>query len=558
LASVAKKCPETQVALEAILNDYPATGLARPEIESFAGKRIEIVNRPVCWLRVFICLVAVFASQTQFRRAMADESSLFEPGLARIDIDDLKRHVATLASDSLEGREAGSRGGKAASAYLRSVLRSLRESHRLPLEMTQEFGRDYQNLLVVIPGSDPALQHEVVVVGAHFDHVGFGKASNSRGPIGHIHNGADDNASGTSALLELIEAFSSLERRPARSLLFAFWDAEETGLLGSKHWVTHPTIPLSEIRFVLNMDMLGRLREGRVITVGWRSAPGLRSLLALNNPRNKLLLAFQPTVIADSDHHPFYAAGIPVIHLDTDKHDDYHRPSDDPDKINLEGLRQMTEFSYRIVFEAANRPDFPRFRQDVRTEAPPTWLIPRDAISSPIRLGVNWDPEQLRRNVVAISQVNQNSPAAIAGLRAGDRILQFGPWQNGTFEDLKTTIQVVKNPVIIRIERPGSESPIEITANLQGNPVRLGAGWIEDSSLPNCVVVTHIVAESPADRAGIASGDVIMELGGRAITNSEELRQRILVETGPFRFRVERQGRIREVTVDPLDGSPPR
>ena len=113
----------------------------------------------------------------------------------------------TLASDAFEGRQAGSRGGKAAAAYLRSELKALRESHLLPREQTQEFGAEYQNLLVLLPGSDDKLSREVIVVGAHYDHVGYGNSSNSRGPIGKIHNGADDNASGTSALLEMIEAF---------------------------------------------------------------------------------------------------------------------------------------------------------------------------------------------------------------------------------------------------------------------------------------------------------------------------------------------------------------
>ena len=515
-----------------------------------------MVNRDLCCLHFWMILFAGWTSlaiELPNRRVVAEETVSRESGLSQIDIEDLRRHVATLASDSLEGREAGARGGKAASAYLRSVLKKLRESHPFPDETTQDFGRDYQNLLVFFPGSDPSLQREVVVIGAHYDHVGFGKASNSRGPIGHIHNGADDNASGTAALLELIEAFASLQTRPARSLMFAFWDAEEAGLLGSKHWVTHPTVPLSEIRLTLNLDMLGRLREGRVITIGWRTAPGLRALLASNNPGNQLMLAYQPKILADSDHHSFYSAGIPVIHLDTDKHDDYHRPSDDPDKVNFEGLRQLTEFAYRVVADASNRADFPRFRQDVRTEATPKWMNPREPIGSPIRLGVTWEPEPLRRKIMVISQVSQNSPAAVAGLRSGDRVLEFGPWHQGSFEDLKTTIQVARNPVLIRVERPGVESPMELTANLVGTPVRLGAGWIDDPALPGCVVITHVVTDSPADRAGIVAGDVIMQLGGRSIVSSEDLRQRILVEEGPFRIQVETQGRIRDVVVDPFD-----
>lgn len=476
---------------------------------------------------------------------------------SRIDEEDLKRHVNTLASDAFEGREAGGRGSKAAIAYLRSILKSIRDKYSLPQEATQEFGRDYQNLLVLIPGSDESLKREIIIVGAHYDHVGYGKPSNSQGPLGQIHNGADDNASGTAAVLELIETFASRKKSCPRSILFAFWDAEEVGLLGSKHWVSHPTVPLSEVRFVLNLDMLGRLREGKTITVGWRSAPGLRERLASHNTEHELELAFQPRVIADSDHHPFYAAGIPIIHLDTDKHDDYHRPSDDPDRLNWQGLKQLTEFSCRVIADAATRTDWPRFRRDALSEPSPTWVTSKPPVSPPLRLGVTWDPELGRKNIIAVSQVSPSSPASQAGIQPGDRIVRFGPWQNGSLEDLRTTLQVIKNPVIVHLDRPGKTTPVEAQVHLLGSPVRLGAGWIEDAAIPNCVAITHVVAESPADRAGISAGDVIMQMSGKPIGSSEELKKRIVAEPGPFLFQIERQGKIRQVTVEVFNESVP-
>lgn len=490
--------------------------------------------------------------------AAAEDLSAFDKGLLKIDETDLRKHVNALASDALEGRQVGTRGGKAAAAYLRTVLKSIRDSGRLPQEETQEFGHEYQNLLIRLPGSDDRLRNETVIVGAHYDHVGFGNPSNSQGPFGQIHNGADDNASGTSAVLELIEAFSSLPVAPARSILFAFWDGEEAGLLGSKHWVSHPTIPLENVRVVLNLDMLGRLRNGRVTTMGWRSAPGLRKILATHNEPNDLLLLFQPRVIADSDHYPFYSSRIPSIHLDTEKHDDYHRPSDDADKINWPGLQRMSEYAYRLVSDFAARPELPEFRREALRELPPAWMTSKEYDEPPIRLGVSWDEDEVKRNNHVITQIFADSPAANAGLKVGDRIIRLGPWENGSFSDLKTTLQIVKNPVSIRVQRPGTSAPVDLSATLWGTPVRLGGGWVEDSALPDCVVMTHVIKESPAERAGLAAGDIIMQMGGKPITSTEEMRLRVVEEPGPFIFRVERHGRIREVKVDLFDRPSPK
>lgn len=501
---------------------------------------------------IALLLFSVAGLASRFDAVVAGEAVLEEPvnkGLVKIDLADLKRHIGTLASDALEGREAGSRGSKAALAYLRSELKSIRQAGRLPTEQTQEFGRDYQNLLLVVPGTDERLKNEVVIVGAHYDHVGYGNASNSHGPFGQIHNGADDNASGTSALLEVVQAFASLDAAPARTMMFAFWDAEEVGLLGSKHWVASPTLPLKDVRFVLNLDMLGRLREGRVVTLGWRSAPGLRSMLASQNAGNQLRLAFQPRVTADSDHYPFYSHRIPVIHLDTDKHDDYHRPSDDPDRIVWDGLLTLTKFAYRVALEAANRPELPGFRNEAFSEQPPSWMARQNPVIPQVRFGVNWDSEMAKQNIARIANITADSPAARAGLQIGDRVIRVGPWEGGSIDDLRTTLQIVKNPVEVRVIRNGAETPLELSVNFWGTPIRLGAGWIEDPTLPNCVVLTHVVMDSPADRAGLAAGDIIMALNGEPVVSSEQLRTRVTQENSPFQIRFERLGQIREVTI---------
>ncbi|TXT22299.1 MAG: peptidase M28, partial [Planctomycetota bacterium] len=196
---------------------------------------------------------------------LADEPNSVESSVSAaiesIRVEDLKVHIGTLASDTLQGREGGSAGGHAASAYL---VQQLRRQGVTPAaaeqQFVQEFAGGMRNILASVPGRDERLRDEIVIVCAHFDHVGFGTPRNSRGPIGYIHNGADDNASGVASLLEVVEAVRSLPQPPRRTLLFAFWDGEEKGLLGSKHWIASPTRPLKQVKLVINSDMIGRLR----------------------------------------------------------------------------------------------------------------------------------------------------------------------------------------------------------------------------------------------------------------------------------------------------------
>ena len=479
--------------------------------------------------------------------------------LERVTIADLKRHCATLASDALEGREAGATGGKAACAYLQGELRKISGIEAGGTSgWLQEFAPDYRNILAVLPGSDPELRREVIVIGAHYDHVGRGNQTNSYGPFGHIHNGADDNASGTAALLELIEAFTALSPAPRRTLLFAFWDAEEVGLLGSKHWVGHPTRPLTDLRLVLNVDMLGRLREGQLTVMGWRSAAGLRARLTAVNPRGDLHYLYTPTVIADSDHYPFYAAGIPSIHFDSGKHEDYHRPSDDADKLNYPGIQRLSEMVFRLALTAANEQSLPKFRREALTEAPPNWMTPRPAEAAALRFGVAFDPKESRKGIALVTEVVPGSSAQRAGVRVGDRIDRLAHWSGGQVDDLRTILQTAKTPVDIRLQRPGHADPIDLNVELRGEPVRLGIAWQTDAALPDALVIVRVVADSPADRAGLKFGDVLMSYAGQAITSDEQFRQRVLSDPSPLSLRIERNGRPLDVSVDLYEAKPSR
>ncbi len=348
---------------------------------------------------------------------------------------DAGRHIGILADDSFEGREGGSRGGRAAAAYIVEQL------ERLPVKPAGDAGGFFQsfgsmrNILAVIPGGDPTLADELVVIGAHYDHVGYGTAATSYGPFGFVHNGADDNASGVAGLLEVAEALSLLDPPLPRPILVAFWDGEEQGLLGSRHFlrVRPAAIAGAKIVFSVNLDMIGRLRGRRVEVYGTRTASGLRSLVTRVNsdPATAagLTLAFVWKIEDDSDHYPFIAAGVPTVMFHTGLHDQYHRPSDDTHLVNLDGIEPVARLTLGFVSEIAAAPlQALTFRAACRNESDASKRLLESSVQfapgtprGRWGLGTRVDPGEPATPVIV--RVNPDSPAAVAGLLVGDRVV---------------------------------------------------------------------------------------------------------------------------------------
>jgi hypothetical protein len=368
--------------------------------------------------------------------AAAESNNLFAAAMDSITANEVYEHVAVLADDVYEGRAAGSRGGRAASQYL---IKQLQQFGFTPAGTgdgyTQSFGRDWRNLLAVQPGYDPDLQHEVVVVGAHYDHVGYGNRNNSYGPIGRIHNGADDNASGTAVLLEAMEAFASSGLRTRRSILFAFWDGEERGLVGSRHWLANPTLPLERIKLALTIDMVGRLRGGKLYVLGTRSGYGMRRLMSgpVDDP---LWLDFSWELHDNSDHWSFLERRVPVALLHTGLHRDYHRPSDDVEKINREGMRDVSRYLLGVLAKITNEDRMPTFRGLVTRESEgqrrglerpltPMSLANWPRNETPPRLGISWRTDDAEPGSVFLTRVVEGTPAAAADLAVHDRIYEL-------------------------------------------------------------------------------------------------------------------------------------
>ncbi len=358
---------------------------------------------------------------------------------ASIRASEAAEHIAALADDAFEGREGGRRGGRAAGGYVEQAIAPL---GFLPAGDNGGYFQSFstpngtlRNVLALVSGSDPTCSDELVVIGGHYDHVGYGNARNSFGPFGFVHNGADDNASGVAGLLEIAEALAALPQPPRRSILIAFWDGEEQGLLGSKHFLSHRPAVLRgrEIVFAINLDMIGRLRQ-RLEVFGTRSAVGLEALVTrVNNlpGEEPLPLTFDWKVEADSDHYPFLQRGIPTIMFHTGLHDDYHRPSDDVHLVNLAGLEPVARLPFATLLEVADsrEPRLP-FRNRCLTESNASRsrleaeaFLPAD---KPGRWGIGTRFDEANPAEPVVVAVRPESPAARGGLRIKDRIVAIG------------------------------------------------------------------------------------------------------------------------------------
>ncbi len=461
--------------------------------------------------------------------------------------EDIKADIFTLAADALEGREAGTQGGWAAAAY---IVKRLRDAKVTPAAedggFFQEFGDAYRNILAVVPGRDARLRQEYVLIGAHYDHVGYGTARNSRGPIGYVHNGADDNASGTSALLEIAEALMHAPRRPRRSVLIAFWDAEEKGLLGSRFFVRSPSVPLERIRFVLNIDMVGRLRHRTVEVFGWRTAGGLRRLTAAANA-DGLKLTFPLTILPDSDHYPFFEQGIPYLLLHTGKHPEYHTPSDDAPLINLGGTETVARLLFRLLWTLADRPEMPPFREAAWTEARADRIATRRPVW-PQRMGISWNADRGAAGEFIVTAVEDDSAAAQAGLRAGDRLLRFDGVAPRDSEHLIALVRAADAEATVTLRR-GDEPPRTLPVRLAGSPDRLGVAIVFDPADESIVLVDEVLPGGLAERLGVRRGDRLL-LEGASESRSPDERIRVFLAQPHRALLVERDGRILSLAVN--------
>lgn len=370
----------------------------------------------------------------------------------------LRKHVAYLASDKLEGRRTGEKGGTSAAGYVMNTFAGVKlkggvvkNGKRLFLQSFPYKTRNAKgeviadakdveayNVIGILEGNDAVLKNEAIVIGAHYDHLGKGGMGSLAANSTEIHHGADDNASGTSALLELARQFSQ-SKNNKRTIIFIAFGGEEEGLLGSRYYVNNPIFPLEKTVAMINMDMIGRLNEDKLTVGGIGTASGWKNLV---ESKNKVELAYSfatgnssrdykiPTDwssfnlqlnedgFGPSDHSSFYGKQIPVLFFFTGTHLDYHKPSDTFDKINYEGLKRITNYISEIVKAVDSNP------------IKPTYTVSKTAAPTDSRRSFNVTLGTIPgyadgNDGMLVDGVRENTPASKIGMKAGDKIIKL-------------------------------------------------------------------------------------------------------------------------------------
>jgi hypothetical protein len=324
-------------------------------------------------------------------------------------------------------------------------------------ERLRRVQRTVRNVVGRLPGTDPVRHDEAVVLGAHYDHLGRGgRFSLQENAAGEIHNGADDNASGTAALIEVARAAATDRRRFGRSLVFIAFAAEEIGLLGSSHYVQRPSIPLDKTMAMINLDMVGR-PDGRLLVSGLDSAPDLEPDLraALETVPLTIRTFREGANVGSSDDTSFVTRRVPAIGFFSGFHSDYHRPSDDWNRIDAEGGAAVARLALELAERYSNRADRIAF-----TGAPRHERLAHGAAEAPAPSGGGYGPYfgSVPDFVddgkgVRFAEIREHSPADKAGLRRGDVLVRFDGTPIATLYDFTFAL---------RERRPGDSVPVVV------------------------------------------------------------------------------------------------
>lgn len=331
--------------------------------------------------------------------------------------------VVYLSSDLLEGRETGTKGEAMAADYIAGRFKQLGlttslqsfdfevKAHPHATESTPKTGKN------VIGFLDNGADY-TVVIGAHYDHLGYGSSGSLHRGEPAIHNGADDNASGIAAMLRLAEWLTQDEAPASNNYLFLAFSGEEFGLFGSKYYASNATLPIENVNYMVNMDMVGRLNEENVLVInGVGTSPSWMPVLE-NLQIDPITTTTTESGFGPSDHTSFYLKDIPVLHFFTGQHSEYHKPSDDAELINYEGIDLVSQYIYQLVaaLDGEEKLTFTKTKDQSQGSR---------ASSFKVTLGVVPDYTYGKKGM-RIDGVSEGKPAQKAGLQQGDVILKIG------------------------------------------------------------------------------------------------------------------------------------
>jgi len=382
-------------------------------------------------------------------------------------LEGLKSDVIFLAADDLEGRAIGTDGEQKAADYLANKFKKAglepkgtegffqpftvskpTNPHEEAVIGTNGEGVTGRNVIGFINNKS----ENTIVIGAHFDHLGMGgQGSLHRGDYA-IHNGADDNASGTAALVALAKILK--HRKHNSNFLFIAFSGEENGLWGSNYFVKNPTIELSTLNYMINMDMVGRMNEKKTLAInGVGTSPSLLPALDLANA-DSLKLVTSESGVGPSDHTSFYLQDLPVLHFFTGQHEDYHRPSDDSDLINYEGLLLVVKYIDRLVDQLDTEPKLAFTKTKDSSEDSPRFTVSLGVVPDYLYGGKG----------MRIDGVSEDKPAQAAGLLKGDVIIQMG---DSTIMDMMSYMRALSafqkgDTTSVAYERAGAEMEVKV------------------------------------------------------------------------------------------------
>ena len=552
----------------------------------FSAKRV--------WPLVFPMLIATLAAMSVIANDEPPKPQKpvtfdYQGAIDDICIDELYMHLGWLADEAQEGRNSGTEAGHRAGDYLAAQLDLLGlEPAGTDDGFLQGFRYRndqprYRNVLGIIRGSDPELADEYVMICAHYDHVGVIN--------GEIYPGANDNASGTSMILELAESLQKIDPRPKRSIIVALWDAEERGLLGSQHFANNPTVPLDQIKIVLNIDMVGTLQNNTFEFFGTNAATCIREIVSRLVLPDDPDIDFSSEYLLASDHSSFYIKRIPALMFFTGLDCPYHVPGDNLDIINFDGMKQIADIAFRVVFHLADSDDLAKIRyiapRDMRRDKTKAWDASEFWATEAMGLTIEEDEDTGVLDVLTdalddesgrslgkllgqlfgstdtggqgglrITKVAGGSDAEKLGLKSGDRIMTFNGCDIESHFDFDEDIiaHIEEEPdrmMYLRVARPRESNEwLRFAINPSDMPettqiVRQGFMYWESQAEPDTLIVGSVFMLR-AIESELREDDRIMHINGERASD-ETLRETVR-ESGkakrPLTLEIERNGKI--------------